>query len=393
MKKIPQGNLKNKTIAIVTYEATTGPSHDLRDYLLERTKGLLFISHPLLYIPSSYSKSSYWELYRGKEKKSQGKAFHWILPEYLLYIKDVFYTIFWIVTKARKVDVFFGVGNINAFVGILLKKIGVVDQVIFYSIDFVPIRFSFPLLNNIYHFIDRTAVSSSDTTWNLSSRMSEGRKNKWKKELGNQITVPIGIWYERISKHRMQKINNHELIYLGTILEKQGIDICIRAVNELREEIKDITFTIIGSGPYENTIKSLIKELHLEKHVHMLGYLPSHEDVERRLSQASLAVALYNPEKDMFSYYADPGKVKSYLACGLPILITDIPQIAKELDKRKCGIVAEYKLEDIVKKMRAYFHDDKTINMYRNNAIIFGAEFDWPNVLKKAFRQSGYSHI
>jgi len=40
-----------ENVVIVTHEATTGPALDLRDYLIRKTKNLLFISHPLLFAP------------------------------------------------------------------------------------------------------------------------------------------------------------------------------------------------------------------------------------------------------------------------------------------------------------------------------------------------------
>lgn len=388
MKKTTGKSFAPQMIAIVTHEATTGPAHDLRDFLKERAVGLLFVAHPLLFISSNFKKSSYWQLYKSGEKTKEGKAFHWIFPEYILYFKDIFYSLFWVITKIGKTDIFFGVNNINALVGVLLKKLGFTKKVIFYCIDYIPKRFSSPLINSIYHRIDKWVVEESDVTWNLSPRMGEGRNKKWGKVLGNQITVPIGAWYARIQAHRTTKINPHEIIYVGTIIEKQGLDICIEAVRVLKETIKDIQLTIIGSGPYEDVIKSLVKKYKLEKYVQFLGYLDSHEDVERRLSEASLAVALYNPAKDMFTYYADPTKVKTYLACGLPVLITDIPYIAKHVEIAGCGIIVDYVLSDITEKIEQFFNDKKRIKQCRMNALMFAKQYDWPTVFSKALDAS-----
>ncbi len=138
---LPQ-NLRNKKIIIVTYEATTGPAHDLRDFLVDKSKQLLFIAHPLLFIPANFNKSSYWEMYRNGKKIQQGRAFHFILPEIILYLKDFIYSLIWTLTKMQRSDLYFGVGNINALVGIILKKIGLTQKVIFYCIDYIPQRFS-----------------------------------------------------------------------------------------------------------------------------------------------------------------------------------------------------------------------------------------------------------
>lgn len=381
-------NLKNKSVVIVTHEGTTGPSHDLRDFFLnEKIRQLLFIAHPLLFLPENYKKRSRWEFYKNGQK-SEGKAQHFIFPEIFAYIKDCFYTLFWVLRKSKKTNVYVGVGNINAFIGILLKKIGFVDSVIFYCIDYVPQRFTNRLINSLYHLIDKWTVEGSTVTWNLSPRMIEGRREKWKNITGRQIVVPIGIWYDRIVNNTEQKVNPHELIYLGTILEKQGLDMCIEALKDLRKTIKDISLTIIGSGPYRETLEALIKKNKVESLVTWLGYIPNHADVEKRLSQASLAIALYNPYKDIFTYYADPGKVKSYLACGLPVLITNIPYIAQEAANKKCAIVVDYDKNDIIEKIKEFFSDTSRIHQFKMNAKKFVKAYNWNSVFTKALEES-----
>jgi len=383
MNKIP-ALTNDTTITLVAHEATTGPVHDLRDFLLAKhIKQLLFIAHPLLYIPQNYKNSSRYELFRNGKKIKEQYALHWKLPELVLYMKDCLYTLVWELRENRNTDIYIGYGNINALIGVLLKKIGAVKKVIFYCIDYVPKRFNNPVINNVYHVIDKWAVEGSDMTWNLSARMQKGREEKWGKLSGRQITVPIGIWYERISKEKLPNTNPHEIIYLGTLLEKQGLDICLKAIQIVRKKISDITLTIIGSGPDKERLEQLVKTYKLEKHIKFLGYLPSHKDVEKRLSQAALAVALYNPHIDTFSYYADPGKVKSYLACGLPVMITNVPQIAEEIKKRECGIVVDFDVYDISNQIEKLFSNKKDIQRYKINARKFAKEFDWEKIFSK----------
>jgi glycosyltransferase involved in cell wall biosynthesis len=381
-------NIVDKKIVIITHEATTGPAHDLRDYILHnKAKQLIFIAHPLLYIPENYRNVSYWQQYeKGIQVKSGKSGFLIRLPELLMYVKDCFYSIFWTMRLINHADWYIGVGNINAAMGILLRKMGIVKRVVYYTIDYVPHRFSVHLINEFYHGVEKFAVGHSDVVWNLSPRMEEGRKKKWGKSIGNQVTVPIGIWYDRISKNRSKQKNHYELIYLGTLLEKQGIDICIRVVAKIKNKIPKIRFTIIGNGPYKDTLLSLVAKLKLQKYVKFLGYIPDHADVEKRISEGSLAVALYNPKKDIFSYYADPGKVKSYLACGLPMLITDIPWIAQLVEKEKCGKIVSYNEQEISKAVVDLFSNPKKMKTYQQNAINLARSYDWNAIFLKAFK-------
>src|SRR6266852_3851494 len=100
-------------VVIVTHESTTGPAHDLRDYLKNKSQRLLFISHPLLFVETSYEKSSYWELYINGVLEKKDKAFHLKGPELLLYVKDSLFTIYWILKSGLIFDLYVGNGNLN----------------------------------------------------------------------------------------------------------------------------------------------------------------------------------------------------------------------------------------------------------------------------------------
>lgn len=371
-------------IIIVTHEATTGPALDLRDYLIPKTKSLLFISHPLLFVPTSYARSSYFELYKNGKLRKRHIAFHFKGPELLHYLKDSILTFYWAATSHVEWDLYVGNGNLNAFVGLILRVFKKTNKTIFYCIDYVPVRFENQTLNNFYHWIDRLAVQFCDKTWNLSHRMVAARKKKWKKDFSRQITVPIGAWVKRIKRVPFSQVNPSEIIFMGGIMEKQGIQLVIKALVKIKNKIPDVKFVIIGQGPYENNLKDLTAKLKLENHVDFLGYIEDHREVENRLAKSALAMAMYNPHNNPFTYYTDPGKVKAYIAAGVPVVITDLPYVAKQVEQRKCGIIVEYNEASLANKIIDLLKDKKNLNQYKENAVKFAKEFDWNVVFKKA---------
>ena len=66
----------------------------------------------------------------------------------------------------------------------------------------------------------------------------------------------------------------------------------------------------------------------LNEHIKFLGYL-EHDDLLRHLPFCGIALASYSDDPDSITYYADPTKPKGYLACGLPVVITNVPWIAE----------------------------------------------------------------
>ena len=151
-----------------------GAAHALRDYLLKRNnRKLLFISLPL--IDQRESRS---ELYvKGKIKKL-GRVTRKIKIGIFDYIIDSVW-VFYNSIRFGKTDLFVGIDPLNAFVGIILKKIGYAKKVIYYGIDFVPIRFESKIINSLFHFLEAYCVKNSDEVWNVSDRIKEGRQNSW----------------------------------------------------------------------------------------------------------------------------------------------------------------------------------------------------------------------
>jgi len=102
------------------------------------------------------------------------------------------------------------------------------------------------------------------------------------------------------------------------------------------------------------------------------------------MKKGALGVALYNSAVDQFTHYADPGKVKVYLGTGLPIIITDVPYVAKEIEKNKCGVIVRYEEKDIVKAVIRLMENENELRACRKNAIKYAEQFDWDRIFFKA---------
>jgi len=345
-----------KTAVVVTHGMMRGPAHEIRDFLKKIYPKTLYIYHPLLFLKQNYALSSTFEMYKKDKLLFQGKALHWQAIEPVLYLKDFLYTLIWVTRYARKADLFVGSGNLNALAGLLLRKLGLVKKVIFYCIDYVPNRFGNVFLNNLYHRVDEICAEKCNSTWNLSQRMIEGREARWKKRFPNQQVVPHGADTGRDIKSliSLNDFHKYEIVYLGTLLKKQGIQLVIRTLGKIINKFPKTRFLIIGSGEYKNNLEILTKKLGLEKYVTFTGYLDDNK-TKQKIAKAHVAVAPYNREEDIFTYYADPGKVKYYLSLGVPLIITNVPLVAKEIAKEKCGLVINYDKKELADAVEKFF--------------------------------------
>ncbi len=388
MKKKLDQKLKGINVVIASHIFATGPALDLEEYLNKKVKSLLFIGHPF-----SYRKDirSFLRFYNNGKLKRERAALPWKLPEPILYLKEAFYTFVWIILNHRKIDLYMGSDNYLAFLGVVLKKLGIVKEVILYTIDFTPNRFENPILNSLYHFFDRQCLIHCKTIWNVSEKIAQGRQNLKglkENEYAPQIIVPLGIWYDRVPKISIEKKDKYTIVFMGHILEKQGLDAVVNALPLISKKVPEVRFTVVGTGPYEATLKNLVKKLKLKNRVNFLGYVENHEDVEKILAQSTVSVATYKPDPESFTYFADPGKIKNYLAAGLPVFVTDVPSIAKVLERKKCGVICKYDSRDISEKISKFLKNRLLLQKYSNNAQRFAKQFDWNIIFENALDES-----
>ena len=167
--------IENKKIIVATHVYADGPAQALRDYLISsKAARALFIGHPLFY--NRMLKGSGYELYEKGERKKISYPEIKRLPEIIAYFKAVVLNIIWAIRFGKKWDLYVGSNNLNAFSGVVLRWLGIVDKTAYYVIDYTPKRFNNPILNWIYHCLDRFCVKNCDETWNLSARMEQGRR-------------------------------------------------------------------------------------------------------------------------------------------------------------------------------------------------------------------------
>lgn len=376
-------NLKN--IIVATHVFTTVPGDDLEKYLVDnKPDNLLIIGHPLT---SDLSRPGpYCKLYRKGQLIRHIQLKNHSLPYVFMYFRDIILSIYWIITCKIRWDLYIGIDNLNTSVGLLLKLVNIVNKVVYYTIDFTPQRFTNTYLNNFYHSLDKMCVMYSNITWNVSPRIQEGREKvrNFSRELRHkQIVVPIGIWPNK--KIGITQRDSNSLCYAGGLADHQGIDLVLESIPQIIKEIPDFKFILVGIGDYESELKKIVKKLNISKHVIFMGYQEKHEDVEKILLTTSIAAAMYNPSKSKWSYYADPSKIKSYLAAGLPVITTNLTHISEELVKAKCGIIIDYNPTNFAIEVCKFIKNKQKLAKYRNNAFNYSKQFYWENIYNKAF--------
>lgn len=389
-------------VIVATHELYYGAPQALRDYLVGHLKEVVYLSHPI----RPENPKSKREVYKNG-KLSHSASFTRPSGSAWWFGVDFITTLVWaslipgiggalIPGIFRKpYDVYIGVDPLNCLAGLVLRSLGLVKCVIFYSIDFTPRRFPQRILNSMYHGIESLCVRLADIRWDISPRIAQGRE----KFLGLRqkdypvVVVPVGLWEKDIASPNAN-FEVHRIVFVGHLLKKQGVDKALEAVAIVKKKVKDISLLIIGGGEEEGRLRLLADKLQLGNNVEFTGWMWDQGKIRTLLLRGAFAVATYDPrgsQDDNFTYYADPTKIKTYFSCGLPVIMTDVSYNAKTLQKDGCAQVVSYSAPAIANAMMGWIDDAEKLGKARKAAISVAHGCTWEKVFTNVLALSNPS--
>ena len=239
----------------------------------------------------------------------------------------------------------------NGIIGIKLKEIGIEGKIVTVFHGFDMSRYVSEKGNKVY---DRLFLECD-----LCMPISD----YWKKKL-----IEMGCSEDKIIVHRMgidldkfkflkRKLlpgKTIKILSVGRLIEKKGYEFTIRAIANVIDRYKHITYYIAGDGPLRNKLEDLVSELGVKKYVKFLGAL-NQEEVLKFYEQAHVFVLssiTANNEKEGI-----PVVLMEAHASGLPVISTyhsGIPELV--VDKKSGFLVPEKNIDSLAEKIE-YFID------------------------------------
>ena len=291
------------------------------------------------------------------------------------------------------VDCWFALNSLACARGLLARRLGRAGRVAYWCIDFVPDRFGEGRLTRVYDSLDALCCTSADARFELSEAALEGRNRRHAlppSRMAPAQVVPMGAWVHRVPRTPPDGWRARRVIFAGGLVERQGVDVLITALGLLAARGVEFGADVIGRGPLDQHLRGAAHRLGLDGRVEFHGFVPD-AGMERLLSQASVAVAPYATSATSFTRFADPGKLKAYLAAGLPIVTTDVPPNADELQRRGGAEVVDFEPEALADALERGLASPEQWQQRRLAALTLAATFDWPPTFARAVAALGFS--
>ncbi len=144
--------------------------------------------------------------------------------------------------------------------------------------------------------------------------------------------------FESAFQQKLPKVDR--LIYLGGLTLVRGARVLVDIMAELKKTHPHIKLLCLGpfNEPHvEAEVKQYVQDRGLQEAIEYMPFVP-HEQVPPYLVQSRIGLIPWQVNEQMLRMVF-PNKVFEYMACGLPIVASDLPSLRYILDRSQAGIL------------------------------------------------------
>ncbi|NQV19047.1 MAG: glycosyltransferase family 4 protein [Armatimonadetes bacterium] len=326
------GATTNRALANVRYLSKKGHNVKVLTEMPNHPKGIIFDGYKkkifLKEKMEHFSISRVWVFTSSKKN---------FVTRMLFYLSFMFMGIIYTLFNWKKYDVIY-VTSPPLFVGVIgifLKKIFPKTKFVFEVRDLWPDvaiemgELKNPMLISMSKILEKKIYEKSELIISLTKGIYKSissispEKSKF---------IPNGVDIDIFKREKNIKSSQFIVVYAGHHGLLSGMDLIIEAANILRNE--DIFFYFVGDGPLKTKCQTLTTNFQLEK-VQFYNSISLFK-VSEFLSQCSVGIS--SGKKINLVKYSIPVKMFGYMACELPVILSQEGESVEIINKARCGI-------------------------------------------------------
>lgn len=139
--------------------------------------------------------------------------------------------------------------------------------------------------------------------------------------------------------------------------------------------VEETLLLIIGAGRDIDKIKSLIHELNLGNKISVLPKLPF-DELRQYTANADLGLSLDKPLHLNYELSL-PNKLFDYIHAGIPVLVSDLPELRKIVLTYQVGILTEKVEPSLLARRIQEALNSKEYSIWKKNCITAREELNW----------------
>jgi len=167
-----------------------------------------------------------------------------------------------------------------------------------------------------------------------------------------------------------QKGEVTRFIYCGGLTEIRGIYECVEAL----AEVDNATLTLVGAWDFEAYRQKCMSSKGWEK-VNEVGHVPASE-VYQYYANSHIGLAILYPEKNYLESL--PIKAFEYLACGLPVIMSNFPYWEKTFVEG-CYFVTPSNKQEMISAMKQLQSESLRLDSGKRGNVWVKENCSWEN--------------
>ena len=167
------------------------------------------------------------------------------------------------------------------------------------------------------------------------------------------------------------------LIYHGAIVERYGLDLAVRAIDQVRHDIPEIHLSLIGRGDYVPHLSQMVDELGLSQYV-TLDKLHLAEELPDIIRTCDLGVVPYR--NDIFTDGLLPTKLMEYAALGLPAIAARTTAIQAYFSDTHVEFFEPGDVDDLARCILMLYHNPERLAELAQGCQKFNQRYNWTRI-------------
>jgi len=227
---------------------------------------------------------------------------------------------------------------------------------------------------NLYKLNMLLSINIMKHAFDAVISVSESGAEELKQHFGlNDVNVIYnGVDTDRFKPGLEEKFREGEpqFLFVGNLYEHKKVDELITAFKGVVKTYPKAHLQIVGRGDAYTLLDGLVRKLHLQNYVTLVGRV---SDSELPFYYSSCDVYVTASRWELFGL-----PLLEAMACGKPVVASSIPSHVELVTKSRAGII--YKMGNIEDLKRSMMKIYDEINNYKNYALIFSNNCSWSNI-------------